>query len=288
MRSIQRLAITVTVCAGPVVAHAQPASNICGTTGSFAVFAVRPLGHLSSMPVIPEDRSRVELVHEHLFFCRAGSVVDNLGFGPVNAMKLGNQPGAVFIEPADQFPRYRVIGRRYNLELMSRAVGPRQCTPATYNLLLHNCQDFAAGMRSRYWTYALEGDWVSAGYGCADRVDIEERVQISVNAAGGMAAVKRTGDPCVPAPSPTFQGHVPADFAPGVALLVSVTLGTPDAPASASLDDQLLVHDENGFSLGHGGLTFRRATPIPIPQPAGASVRHATRRVRATHHRRSR
>jgi hypothetical protein len=216
----------------------------------------------------PADSLNIQQAHEQLFFCNNGRVIRNIGYGTRDGGPVG--PGFLFsYTPTEINSGSEVVkGKKeplnfvvtdpelYNIDVIDivlRSVPnilPDRCiiSTDTYRVVGNNCQDFAKNVRKAYWQKMFIGTWIGNGYSC-EQGGLSEKVKISISGKS-LVAKKNTGDNCVPAGNIAFQGTIPNSVSKGSSFSVTVTIGSPDNPASATTPAKLTILNANSFSIG--------------------------------------
>ena len=150
-------AITATVNPAPegtvVTLPSDPKLSIeqrlCGYSGQYVIFAMRPLSDEEWENALPppsgtfRDRNNLQRAHEHIFFCNNGKVERNVGFGKEGRFSED------FISES-----YTIVdNKRYESNIISEVLdSPDQCyiDNGRYSPLFNNCQDFADRIRREY------------------------------------------------------------------------------------------------------------------------------------------
>jgi hypothetical protein len=99
----------------------------------------------------------------------------------------------------------------------------------------------------------LSGSWTSGDYSCTGGTQPVETISIQHDDAG-LVGTKTLGDPCVPTGSVSFRGKLPGPTALGAITLpasfpVTVTTGTPSAPASSTAATTLRIISANELQI---------------------------------------
>ena len=247
-----------------VYARSVVDASICQQSGEYVTFAQHPLfegaDKISSRNPA-DDFLNTEATHEHIFFCRSGTIIDNVGFGADSqrfsysrqSLDKGRASDKSRIDDFKPIDNERYDSKIIRLVLEEGFSGMR-CnlrSDGQYLGVYNNCQGFTARIREKYWRKMFIGNWIGEGYGC-ERGGLSERVRINID-GNSLTATKITGDNCVPSGNVTFRGTIPNSVSKGSSFPVTWTMGSPDKPVSGRTSQSLTILDDNSFSssLGH-------------------------------------
>ncbi|MCF0075380.1 OmpA family protein [Dyadobacter sp. CY261] len=107
--------------------------------------------------------------------------------------------------------------------------------------------------------YDLNGVWVNDGYQCPPGVYHTQSIRITHNLkTGEVAAMKISGNDCVKAGSPTFQGIISKS---GFVIEGRFFFGSPDEPSSTEVKTELIIVDNNTIRTIIDQGTYIRVAP---------------------------
>jgi len=152
-----------------VEVHARGAAqSVCTKSGSYAVFAQHPISILGVRGSYGQsgsvaDSLNLQQVHEHIFFCNSGQIVENVGFRDKGRfsyasgdLERGRESNGTRLD--DFVP---IDSEQYDSDIIREIVAggiifPNRCdlnppNDGTYRYVVNNCQGWTARVREEYW-----------------------------------------------------------------------------------------------------------------------------------------
>ncbi|CAD5963035.1 hypothetical protein NO108_03664 [Planktothrix rubescens] len=248
-------------------ALAQSATEraICSQNGEYATFAQHPIlgGEIGQRGSVM-DNVNLQRVHEHIFFCKNGRIVDNVGWNfdskrfsySSQDIRNGREPQKQGGGRVDDF--VPIDNERYDSDIVrlvlgSTRISSSQCTlrqgDGVYVGVINNCQGFTARIREEYWRKMFIGTWEgqfpcgSGRYILEYAVDGNSLVQ---------KVIQHGGEKCLPNGHISTIAYIPNNVSKGSSFSSVIHLGT----GSQTITTQIAIIDANTFNFG--GTILRR------------------------------